>query len=124
MFTRQDAGGVELRHHVALLLGQLARPLQVGVRVLVAQRGEQRVGAVALCLQGTISSFQLSWNYISSGQSDIFFIPFPFMWQPRSLAGHRGAGKESSSKNSLCGSPPGNEDTATMFSRAEYGSGN
>ena len=40
-----------LRHHVALLLGQLARPLQVGVRVLVAQRGEQRVGAVALCLQ-------------------------------------------------------------------------
>ena len=55
---------------------------------------------------------------------DIIFIPFPFMWQPRSLAGHRGAGKESSSKNSLCGSPPGNEDTVTMFSRGEYGSGN
>ena len=112
-----------LRHHVALLLGQLARPLQVGVRVLVAQRGEQRVGAVALCLQGTISSFQLSWDYILCW-TDIIVIPFPFMWQPRSLAGHRGAGKESSSKNSLCGSPPGNEDIATMFSRGEYGSGN
>ena len=62
----------------------------------------------------------ISW----AGQLDIIFIPFPFMWQPRSLAGHRGAGKESSSKNSLCGSPPGNEDTATMFSRGEYGSGN
>ena len=58
LFTRQNAGRVVLRHHVALLLGQLARPLQVGVRVLVAQRGEQRVGAVALCLQGTISSLQ------------------------------------------------------------------
>ena len=59
-----------------------------------------------------------------AGQSDIIFIPFPFMWQPRSLAGHKGAGKESSSKNSLCGSPPGKEDTATMFSLGKYGRSN
>ena len=55
---------------------------------------------------------------------DIIFIPFPFMWQPRSLAGHRGAGKESSSKNSLCGSPPGIKDTAAKLPLGEYGSGN
>ena len=33
------------------------------------------------------------------------------MWQPRSLAGHRDAGKESSSMSSLCGCPPGIKET-------------
>ena len=55
---------------------------------------------------------------------DIMFIPFPFMRQPRSLAGHKGAGKESSSKNSLCGSPPGIKDTAAKFPLGNYGHGN